>query len=312
MIKISYGQWHLLEELIGKISEDESRTNDTNIAQPALFAIQVGPDALLVPWNIYPSTIVSHSAGDQAAAFVAGRLTLQEAVRIVYHRSRLQNRNTRQGDRMLAVSMSEEEVQNKILKGIEHFVCIAVVNSSRSVTLSGDEKIIDELQQTLSTFHPNIFKARLRIENAFHSYQMNRFDIEKEMLSSLKDIQEFPIQDQKQVFDSICAKAKCYSSVIGEQMNDNIPVDGQYLWSNVRQTVRYYDAITTIIKDEAADVFLEISPHPVLAKSIRECYELTNQQQSSPFILLTLKRKENEQIILLTSLAQLTTSCHVC
>ncbi|CAF3733139.1 unnamed protein product, partial [Adineta steineri] len=52
---------------------------------------------------------------------------------------------------------------------------------------------------------------------------------------------------------------------------------------------------------------LEISPHPVLGTSIRECYELTNQQQS-PLILPTLKRKENEQITLLTSLAQLTTS----
>ncbi|CAF4199194.1 unnamed protein product, partial [Adineta steineri] len=38
----------------------------------------------------------------------------------------------------------------------------------------------------------------------------------------------------------------------------------------------------------------------------------TNQQQSSPpLILPTLKRKENEQITLLTSLAQLTTSSHV-
>ncbi|CAF4271248.1 unnamed protein product, partial [Adineta steineri] len=109
----------------------------------------------------------TYCTGDQAAAFVAGRLSLEEAVR------------------MLAVSMSEEEVENKLLKGIEHLACIAV--------------------------------------------------------------------------------------------------------------------------DEAANVFLEISPHPVLATSIRECYELTNQQQSSPpLILPTLKRKENEQITLFTSLAQLT------
>ncbi|CAF4456047.1 unnamed protein product, partial [Adineta steineri] len=84
--------------------------------------------------------------------------------------------------RMLAVSMREEEVKEKLLKGIEHLACIAVVNSPRSVTLSGDEKTIDDLEQMLSTFHPNVFKARLRIENAFHSYQMDRFDVEKELL----------------------------------------------------------------------------------------------------------------------------------
>ncbi|CAF4138238.1 unnamed protein product, partial [Adineta steineri] len=174
--------------------------------------------------------------GDQTAAFVADRLSLEEAVR------------------MLTVSMGEEEIENKLLKGIKNLACIAVVNSPRSVTRSSDE-----MQQILSISNPNVFKACVRIENAFHSYQMNRFDIEKDI-----------------------------------------------------QTVRFYDALTSIIKDKTANVFLEISLHLVLATSIRECYELTNQQQSSPpLILPTLKRKENEQITLLTSLAQLTTSSHV-
>ncbi|CAF1373879.1 unnamed protein product [Adineta steineri] len=159
------------------------------------------------------------------------------------------------------------------------------ITCPRLVTIRVDEKTIDEIQQILSISYPNIFKAYIR---------------------------RFPIQDQNQIFNPICAKAKLYSSVIGEQVNDNMPVDAHYWWSNVRQAVRFYDAIAAIIKDEAANVFLEISPHPVLATSIRECYELTNQQQSSsPLIRPTLKRKENKQITLLTSLAQLTTSSQV-
>ncbi|CAF0982640.1 unnamed protein product [Adineta steineri] len=308
MTKINNGEWRLLEELIEKKNEEESRINDTNIAQPTLFAIQVALAALLVSWNIYPSFIISHSAGDQAAAFVAGRLTLQEAVRVVYHRSRLQNRNTRQGGRMLAVSMSEEEVKEKLLQGIEHLVSVAVVNSPRSVTLSGDEKTIDELQQILTKFYPNVFKARLRIENAFHSHQMDRFDIEKEMLSSLKDIRGLPLVDPQHMFHPKCAQAYLYSSVVGGRLSDEMPVDARYWWSNVRQCVRFYDAITSIINDGNASVFLELSPHPVLATSIQECYQSINQQ---PLILPTLKRKENEQITLLTSLAQLTTSSYV-
>ncbi|CAF4218361.1 unnamed protein product [Adineta steineri] len=118
---------------------------------------------------------------------------------------------------------------------------------------------------------------------------MDRSDIKKDMLLSLKDIRGYSIKDQKQIFNLICAQAKLYSSVT----DDNKPVD------------------TAIIEDEAANVFLEISPHPVLATSIRECYELTNQRQSSPLILLTLKRKENEQMTLLTRLALLTTSSQV-
>ncbi|CAF1055752.1 unnamed protein product [Adineta steineri] len=170
MTKINNGEWRLLEELIKKINKQESRINDTNIAQPTLFAIQVALAALLVSWNIYPSSIIPHSGGDQAAAFVAGCLNLEEAVR------------------MLAVSMSEEEVENKLSKGIEHLACIAVVNSRRRATISGDENIIDEIQQVLTISYPNVFKAHLCIENVFHSYQMNRFDIEKDMLLSLKKI----------------------------------------------------------------------------------------------------------------------------
>ncbi|CAF1506404.1 unnamed protein product [Adineta steineri] len=221
-----FNKWIILID--GEMTKinNEFRINDINIAQSTLFAIQVALAALLVSWNIYPSSIISHSAGDQAAAFVADRLSLKETVR------------------MLAVSMSEENVENKLLKDIEHLACITIVNSSRLVKIS--------------------------------------------------DIRRFPIQDQKQIFDPICAQAKLYSSVIGEQMNDDIPVDA------------------AIIKDEVANVFLEISPHPVLGTSIRECYELTNQQQqSSPIILPTLTRKENERITLLTSLAQLSISSQV-
>ncbi|CAF4225764.1 unnamed protein product, partial [Adineta steineri] len=81
------------------------------------------------------------------------------------------------------------------------------------------------------------------------------------MLLSLKKIRGYSIKDQKQIFNPIYAQTKLYSSVT----DDNIPVD-----------------------NEATNVFLEISPYPVLATSIQD-----------------------EQITLLTSLAQLTTSSQV-
>ncbi|CAF1487848.1 unnamed protein product [Adineta steineri] len=65
---------------------------------------------------------------------------------------------------MLAISMSEdEEVKNKLLKGIEHLVCITIVNSLRSVTISSNE-----IQKMHLISYPNVFKACVRIEDAFH------------------------------------------------------------------------------------------------------------------------------------------------
>lgn len=305
LTKVNNGEWYLLHELIETSSESESHINDIAIALPALFAVQVALAALLVSWHIYPSTIVSYGVGEQAAAFVAGRLTLLEALRIVYCQSRLQYRNTGHSGRMLRVSMSEEEVQNKLLKGIEHLVCIAAVNSPQSVTVNGDEKTIDELYQILSTFHPNVSKSFLRIENAFQSCQIDRFDIEKEILFSLRDIPGLRLQDSQQMFDVKCAQARLYSSVLGNEVSDQTPLDVNYWWCNMGQCIRFSDAIASIVQDEAAATFLELSPQPVLATSIRECFESKNLQC---FIFPTLKRKQDEQITLLNSVAQLVTS----
>lgn len=306
--KVNNNEWHLLHELIEASSESESHMNDITIALPALFAVQVALAALLVSWHIYPSSIVSYGVGEQAAAFVSGRVTLQEALRIVYCQSRLQHRNTGHGSRMLTVSMSEEEVQNKLCKGIEHLVCIAAVNSPHSVTLNGDEKTIDELYQILSTFYPNVSKYLLRIENVFQSCQMDRSDIENEMLSSLRDIPGLRLQDSEQVFDVKCAEARLYSSVLGNAVGDQMPLDANYWWCNVNQCIRFSDAIASIVHDEAATTFLELSPHPVIATSIRECFESKNLQC---FIFPTLKRNADEQITLLNSVAQLVTSSDI-
>ncbi|CAF3482496.1 unnamed protein product [Rotaria sp. Silwood1] len=305
LMKINGGEYNLLNEMIEK-TEKESRINDTNIAQPALFALQVALAALLASWNILPNAIVSHSAGEQAAAFVSGRVSLNEAIRIVYNRSRLQHRNTRQGGRMLAVAMSEQEVRDSLIKGIEHLVSVAGVNSPRSVTLSGDEKVIDELESILTTLHPTVFKARLRIENAFHSHQMDRFGVREEMLSTLADIRGLPLENTQEMFDVRCAQARLYSPVTGGRIEDKTPLDSHHWWSNVRQCVRFGDAIQAIIQDGVVDTFLELSPHPVLATSIQECCEKTSTFQ--PLILPTLKRKEDEQKTLLTSIAQLSYS----
>ncbi|CAF1168806.1 unnamed protein product [Adineta ricciae] len=307
-LKINGGEYNILEEMIQK-SEQESRINDTNIAQPALFSIQVALAALLLSWHIFPSAIVSHSAGEQAAAFVAGRLSLPEAICLVYHRSRLQHRNTRQGGRMLAVAMDEQEARDLLLQGVEDRVCVAVVNSPRSITLSGDEEIIDEIETILSTFYPKVFKARLRIQNAFHSHQMDRFGIKEEMLSTLQHIRGLPLQDKQMMFNINCAHVPFYSCVTGRLIDDNTPLDAEYWWSNVRQCIRFRDAIQTINNHGLIDTFLEISPHPVLGTSIRECYEKTTS--TYPLILPTLKRKEDEQITLLTSIAQLSHSLDV-
>ena len=295
-------EWSIVKELIETTDEKSSRINDTNIAQPCIFAFQVALTALWLSWGVRPKVIVGHSVGEVIAAYVSGRLTLAEAVKVIYHRSRLQHRNTGQGGKMLALTgLTEEEVSTAFLQGLEHRVAIGAVNSPISLTLSGDGTALQEVYEVLSELKPAVSKTWLRIENAFHSSHMENFNVREELIESLKDIQGHKAEAY---FDEACSRARLYSTVTGDC--EEQPFNADYWWKNVRYTVQFSQAVETILQDTncAISCFLEISPHPVLVNSIQECVD--NLKVSvSPTILFSLKRKENEQETLILSLCQL-------
>src|SRR5205814_9642817 len=80
--------WSLAGEL--RAQDDAAKLDDTARVQPVLFALQVGLAELWRAWGVEPAAVVGHSLGEVAAAHIAGALSLGDAVRAVYHRSRLQ------------------------------------------------------------------------------------------------------------------------------------------------------------------------------------------------------------------------------
>jgi len=76
----------LWQELMA--DESQSRIHETHITQPALFALQVGLADLWRSWGIVPAAVIGHSIGEAAAAYTAGVYSLEDAVRIVFHRGR--------------------------------------------------------------------------------------------------------------------------------------------------------------------------------------------------------------------------------
>lgn len=68
---------------------ETSPINETVYAQPVTFAIEAALAALWRSWGIQPSFVLGHSLGEYAAAYVAGMLSLDEALRLVARRGRL-------------------------------------------------------------------------------------------------------------------------------------------------------------------------------------------------------------------------------
>ena len=93
-----------------------------------------------------PDAVVGHSVGEVAAAYVAGALSLEDAVLISFHRSRLQQTMAGRGA-MLAIGLSERETREHIRKYAD--LSIAAINSQSAVTVSGAPDSLKSLADTL-------------------------------------------------------------------------------------------------------------------------------------------------------------------
>src|SRR5437868_12211086 len=99
----------LLEEL--SRSEETSQLHRTEIAQPAIFAMQVALAELWKSWGVHPTAVAGHSVSEIAAACVAGLFSLEQGARITALRAQFMEGCARGEGKMLAVGLGQEEAQ---------------------------------------------------------------------------------------------------------------------------------------------------------------------------------------------------------
>lgn len=274
------GNWSLVGEL--RRDEATSRLHDTAIAQPAIFAVQMALVALWRSWGISPAAVVGHSVGEVAAACTAGVLMLRDAMHTIFHRGRCMSFARDEG-RMLAVGAPAGEAE-RMIEGLEAEVSIGAINGPRSVVLTGARGALERIAAVGEA--RGIFCRFLKVDYAFHSPQMD--PARDELLRSLGH------------FPTHAPEVPIYSTVSGAEMasGDFAP---EYWWSNVRQSVRFSAAIEALLA-HGHRVFLEVSPHPVLAAPMLECLQ---QHDCSGTVLPSLRRNEPERATLLGSLGAL-------
>ena len=276
--------WSIQDELLAEPAQ--SRMQQAAVAQPANFVLQIGLAELWASWGVVPEAIVGHSAGEVAAAVVAGALSLADGVLVIFHRSRLQQRAASLG-KMLAVGLTAAEAEDAIAP-YSPLVSIAAINSPKSVTLSGDSESLEAIARSVAA--GDGFSRFLDVDVPYHSHYMDPLEVE--LLESLLGI------------DAQTASVPLYSTVSGASA-DGREFDASYWWSNIRKPVNFAPAIEQLI-DEGHDTFVEIGPHPVLAHAIRESL---NAREAEGLVLPSLRR-ERERHTLLESLGSLYVSGH--
>jgi acyl transferase domain-containing protein len=159
--------WSVLERM-SSLDEDWGLA-DTEVAQPMLFAVQVGLLAVLEDFGLRPAAVLGHSVGEVSAAYSAGILSLEQAVWVLHARSLVQA-GTRGTGRMAAAGLSKLRAI-EIIKELGLSLEVAGVNSPNSITLAGP---VAELKALGSTLADNgvAFKL-LNLNYAFHSRKMN-------------------------------------------------------------------------------------------------------------------------------------------
>lgn len=241
----------IIEELLA--TPESSRLADTEVVQPLLFAIQVGITQMLIDQGVAPDATAGHSVGEIAAAWASGALNLDQAIQVICVRSRAQGLTAGAG-KMAAVALSAAEMESVISSlGSNLDVEIAGVNSPGNITLSGKEADLEKIKAFIQP--KGIFFRMLDINYAFHSRQME--PIRNELIANLSGLTPYSTKEVAFV-----------STVTGESL-DGAALQADYWWRNVREPVRFGDAVISMAK-MGCRVFIEIGPHAILQRYINE------------------------------------------
>jgi polyketide synthase 12 len=258
-----------------------------DVVQPVLFGVEVALAATWRSWGIEPGAVIGHSMGEIAAACVAGALSLDDAARVVCERSRLLRRIAGQGG-LMAVELAPDAIA-EISSRMGNRVSIAACNGPSSTVLAGDSATLAELAAALDRRH--VYWRSIKADVASHSAWMD--PLRDDLIAALHDVSPRG------------CSVPIYSSVTGALTN-GAAMDAEYWWRNLRQTVQFERAIASA-RDAGFDVFVEVSPHPILLGPIQQTLF---ERLGSGAVLASLRRGERGRDTMLASLAALYTRGH--
>src|SRR5205823_2062052 len=258
--------WSVIAFLEG--GADAGAMARADIAQPLLFAVQVGIVEALREVGVSASGYLGHSVGEIAAAWAADTLSLRDAGRVVIARSRYQQRTQGRG-RMAALALAPDAARD-FLDGLGSPAEIAALNAAKSVTVSGPGAEIERLEAEAK--RQGLWFRPLDLDFAFHSREMD--PIREDLLDSLAGL------------SSRRPAAKLVSTVTGEAVGDD-PLDAGYWWRNIRSPVRFAEAAGRLIGD-GYRIFLEIGPTAILQSYLTDALRAA---KADGRVLATLSRK---------------------
>jgi acyl transferase domain-containing protein/acyl-CoA synthetase (AMP-forming)/AMP-acid ligase II/thioesterase domain-containing protein len=274
----------LLELVTKGPADTEAFTTDLALGHVALFALQWSLVRLWRSWGVEPEVVIGHSAGEYAAAAVAGLFTLDDGLRFVTARGRLLQTLHPSGE-MISVRAASDRVRS----AIEHAkadVSIGAVNGPLSTVISGTKDAIAAVVEVLTA--QGLEHRRLHLPFASHSPLMDPI---------LGDLER--VAAGLQYAESL--RVPMVSALTGGPATVNELKEPSYWRRHLREPVQFAAALQSMAARNC-DAFVEIGPHPVLVGLGPDCIDdATTHREWLP----SLKRGRDDREQMLKSLGDL-------
>ncbi len=232
----------LTAAIAGELPDADAMLRRPAVGLPALFCVQVALARLLMRWGVIPAAVIGHSAGEYAAACIAGILDPRDAARLVVARARLFEGAP--SGAMLSIGLGAEELEARIPAGSA--LEISVINGPHDTVVGGP---MDRLAAFAESLDKDIRCRRVDIDVAAHT----------SLVAPLAE----NLQDLAATMRFSAPKIPCISNVTGRWFTPEDLRPG-YWGAHLRERVRFGEGLNTLLADPDL-VVVDVGPSQTMA-----------------------------------------------
>ena len=252
--------------------------------QPVLVGMQLALTALWRSYGVEPDAVIGHSMGEVTAAVVAGALSPADGLKVIATRSRLMSQLSGQGA-MALLELDAAEAEKLVADYSD--ITVAVYAAPQQTVIAGPPEQVDAVVEVVDA--QGLLARRVEVDVASHHPTVD--PILAELRSALADLA--PVSPTIPLI-----------STVGQTDGVEPVFDADYWVVNLRNPVRFSQAVTAAFEEYGNHTFVEVSPHPLLIHAVGET--LRSVSSGEGFVVTpAMKRGDDETLSVHIQLATL-------
>ncbi|MEM7586222.1 MAG: alpha/beta fold hydrolase, partial [Acidobacteriota bacterium] len=225
--------------------------DQTRIAQPALFAVELALARLWQHWGIRPQAMLGHSLGEYVAACLAGVFSPEDGTRLVAKRGQLMQ--DQPAGAMLAVSLAAGDAIAIAAEAEVGLLSVATISGPKTCVLAGPSETVAAATDAFEA--RGVKSRRLHTSHAFHSPMM-----EAVVAPFVAEVEQVDLRPPRIPY---------VSNLTGSWIRAEEATDPAYWGEHLQHTVLLDDGFNQLFTSEH-QLVLEVGPGRHLTSAARQ------------------------------------------